>query len=317
MSREKSPKKGRKKDAIEQFIGSHQMLIKPGLSQLRYMILADGLNVPEGYETCPYRCYVWSILLRVQPINTNFYLELVSKGPPSSYSKVRNDTFRTLAKDETFNRKVHENSLVRVLSAFAWTQEKNNGINEEVLSPYVQGMNILAAPFLFVCKSEPEAFAMFYSLLTKHLPLYITPTLDGVYTGANLVDIILKIVDPKLQSWLNSKLLKPEMYAFPSVLTLSTCTPPLSEILILWDFLFAYGCHMNILLVVAQLVLIRSQLLESKSPMSLLRNFPPIKAKEIIKLSISFVTKIPSNIYDLLVRHTYDPRVKLELQSLG
>lgn len=313
-------KKGRKKDSIEQFVSSNQILIKPGLSQLRYMILVDGLSIPEGYDHCPYRCYVWSILLRAQPISTDHYLLLVHSGPPQCYSKIRNDTFRTLTKDATFGKKVSENSLVRLLSAFAWTQQQNNSNSNSnksvLLSPYVQGMNILAAPFLFVCKSEPEAFSLFYTLLTKHCPLYITPTLDGVYTGASLVDICLKTIDPKLHGWLSSKLLKPEMYAFPSVLTFSTCTPPLSEVLILWDFLFAYGCHMNILLVVAQLVLMRSLLLESKSPMALLRNFPPVRAQEVIKLSISFVTRLPNHIYDLLVRHLYDPRVKNMLQGL-
>ncbi len=48
-----------------------------------------------------------------------------------------------------------------------------------------------------------------------------------------------------------------------AVLTLCACTPPLPEVLRLWDFLFAYGPHLNILCIVAQLMLIRNQILTS------------------------------------------------------
>ena len=50
-----------------------------------------------------------------------------------------------------------------------------------------------------------------------------------------------------------------------AVLTFCACTPPLSQVLHLWDFLLAYGVHMNILCVVAQLFLMRDDLLSSKS----------------------------------------------------
>ena len=124
-----------------------------------------------------------------------------------------------------------------------------------------------------------------------------------------LIDLCLEIIDPVLFNSLRSKYLSAELYAFASVLTFSACTPPLSEVLVLWDFLFAYGPHLNILFVIAQLNLIRGQLLESKSPISLLRSFPPLRAKEIIKLGISFVALLPKSLYDLLKRHPYDESV--------
>ncbi len=46
-------------------------------------------------------------------------------------------------------------------------------------------------------------------------------------------------------------------------MTFSACTQPLSELLKLWDFLFAYGIHLNILCVIAQLVFMRDQLLKT------------------------------------------------------
>jgi len=85
--------------------------------------------------------------------------------------------------------------------------------------------------------------------------------MDGVHRGLALVDTILAIVDPKLSAYLISKGMHAKIYGFASVLTLCACTPPLPEVLNLWDFLFAYGPHLNLLCIVAQLVLIRDQLL--------------------------------------------------------
>jgi len=127
----------------------------------------------------------------------------------------------------------------------------------------VQGMNVLAAPFLYAARSESEAFAAFHQLLTKECPGYIRGAMDGVHRGLVLVDKVLGIVDTKLSLYLTSKGLSAEIYAFPSVLTLCACTPPLPEVLRLWDFLFAYGPHLNILCIVAQLIMMRNELLSS------------------------------------------------------
>ncbi len=171
-------------------------------------------------------------------MKTKDYARLVSKGPSAVYSKIRNDTFRTLATDSKFMRIVSEDSLIRVLNSFAWKLEssKNHNISQHNshkvisrkegkalesideqtgnLSQYVQGMNVLLAPFLYACKSEVEGFAMFHTLLTRDCPLYVVPSLDGVHTGLKMLDICLKIIYPKLSDFLNSKLLKSELYAF-------------------------------------------------------------------------------------------------------
>lgn len=128
---------------------------------------------------------------------------------------------------------------------------------------YVQGMNVMAAPFLYAAKSEVEAFAAFDRYITHECPGYVRGSMEGVHKGLALVDQILEIVDPKLASHLASKGMKAEIYAFASVLTLCACTPPLPEVLRLWDFLLAYGPHLNLLCIVSQLVLIRDQLLNS------------------------------------------------------
>jgi cell cycle arrest protein BUB2 len=264
------------------------------------------------------RIYVWLILLNAPMLETDSYLALIHRGASPAYSKIRNDTFRTLSTDPLFRRRVSEASLIRLLNAFAWTlhdareertrapsvasssrrsldqssSRPGTGYGSDYGSPasspaakraraltlttegsvtsvtgeagtYVQGMNVLAAPFLYAARSEAEAYVAFHQLLTKECPGYIRGAMDGVHKGLALVDKVLAIVDPKLSMHLLSKNLSAEIYAFPSVLTLCACTPPLPEVLRLWDFLFAYGPHLNILCIVAQLVMIRTKIIES------------------------------------------------------
>lgn len=253
--------------------------------------------------------YVWLILLNAPPLSTDTYLDLVRQGASPAYTKIRNDTFRTLTTDPLFRRRVTENSLTRVLNAIAWKlhdahEARVNGwmspptlsipksLDGTEIHPspgstttrnrgsvtgtegsdageasshvgYVQGMNVLAAPFLYVARSEVEAFAAFDRFITSECPGYVRGSMDGVHKGLALVDRILAIVDPKLSAHLASKGMEARIYAFASVLTMCACTPPLPEVLQLWDFCLAYGPHLNLLCIVAQLVLIRDQLLSS------------------------------------------------------
>lgn len=147
--------------------------------------------------------------------------------------------------------------------AITLTTEGDSEVSLAEPGTYVQGMNVLAAPFLYAARSEVEAFVAFHRLLTQEVPGYIRGAMTGVHRGLALVDKVLAIVDPKLSFHLMAKGLSAEIYAFPSVLTLCACTPPLPEVLRLWDFLFAYGPHLNILCIVAQLIMMRTELLDS------------------------------------------------------
>lgn len=239
-------------------------------------------------------------------LDTDEYLSLIHRGASPAYSKIRNDTFRTLATDPLFRRRVSEASLIRLLNAVAWKLHDAKGERADIQSKltitanihgspelhqtpmtktrtrastttttdgsdtgksepgtYVQGMNVLAAPFLYAARSEAEAFVAFHRFITIECPGYVRGAMDGVHKGLALVDKVLAIVDPKLSLYLIGKGMSAEIYAFPSVLTLCACTPPLPEVLRLWDFLFAYGAHLNILCIVAQLVILRNSILSS------------------------------------------------------
>lgn len=82
---------------------------------------------------------------------------------------------------------------------------------------------------------------------------------------AQLVDLCLQALDSDLFQYLLSFDLKAEIYAFPSILTFCAATPPLPEVLALWDFLLAWGPGLNVLCVVAQLHGMRSALLHSNT----------------------------------------------------
>jgi hypothetical protein len=55
-------------------------------------------------------------------------------------------------------------------------------------------------------------------------------------------------------------------FCLAAVLTFCACTPPLDQVLQLWDFLFAFGVHLNVLCVIAQMLLMRDELIVSPRP---------------------------------------------------
>ena len=123
---------------------------------------------------------------------------------------------------------------------------------------------------------------------------------------------------------------------FQAVLTFSACTPPLAEVLLLWDFLLAYGIHMNILAIISQLIILRDEILQHPSyvtfisslppssrftlanhrPMKLLRKLPPLNSRKVIALSVSFLRKIPQDVYALLASHAWDDSVGTKVDQL-
>lgn len=302
------------------------------LESARWKVIDEGVKSAEdGMSTV--RIYVWLLLLDAPIMSTDDYLALVHRGASPAYSKIRNDTFRTLTTDPLFRRRVSEASLIRLLNAIAWklsdakeeerqsrpnsrgrtsmgrlslasnASESSQGKSSAEAGIYVQGMNVLAAPFLYAARSEAEAFVAFHSLLTRECPGYIRGAMDGVHRGLALVDKVLAIVDPKLAMYLTAKGLAAEIYAFPSVLTLCACTPPLPEVLRLWDFLFAYGPHLNIVCIVAQLTIMRTQILQSPSPNKVLRSFPSLNAELVKNVTIGIIKKIPDDVYSEIVSH--------------
>lgn len=105
---------------------------------------------------------------------------------------------RTLATDKGFKERVREDMLVRLLDAFVWRSHGewfdfpsrfccnvllDRSDVDQLGFTYVQGMNVLAAPFLYTMPSEIEAFFCFAKFIEEACPLYVQPTLEGVHRG--------------------------------------------------------------------------------------------------------------------------------------
>lgn len=137
------------------------------------------------------------------------------------------------------------------------------------------------------------------------MPRYITPTLDGVHAGCALVDRVLQIVDPTLFAYLERKSISAKIYAFPLLMSLHACIPPLEEALKVWDVLFSYGVHLEVLLAVAQVILQRDLLLVDPAPQRVLnpRYLPPLDAEIIVSAAFCLMPHIPQSLLDEVARH--------------
>ena len=112
-------------------------------------------------------------------------------------------------------------------------------------------MNVLVAPFLFIMP-EVDAFFCFNALLSRHCPRYVLKNMDGTHHGCSRVDRILATLDAELYHYLQRKGVSATVYAFPMIVTMMGCLKPLSHVLRVWDAVFAFGIHLNVLLCVTQ-----------------------------------------------------------------
>lgn len=296
-----------------------ELIFNPGhcneaRKRLRALILDKGLPEETAEERrafredgrCTLRGLVWKILLGIGKLDAESYIQLVERGPSDCSDKISGDTYRTFKSDDAFWQCVPELKLTRVLNAFVSSCSEWNA-----RLSYVQGMNILVGPFLFVMP-ELDAYTCFHSMLHNLCPLYVYPNLDGARIGSQLMDECLEVLDLELYTYLRKKQLHAELYAFPSILTFSGCTPPLTELLRLWDFLFAYGVHMNVMCTIAQILMIRDKILLSPSPMLHLRTLPSIDSTKVIHMAVDLTHKLPERLYSRLARHPFEPMDRMD-----
>jgi cell cycle arrest protein BUB2 len=293
---------------------THPQECSQNLSKLRQLILLHGLppesehemvNRLEGNTVCSLRGMIWKIMLNVKAIDAEKYISLVQKGKPRNdiYQQIRKDIPRTFMNDNDFANSVSQDKLARCLSAFARYSSETPGKGTKI--GYVQGMNALCGPFLYVLP-EVEAFYAFCTFIMDSFCLYVVPNIEGVHSGLKLLDRIMLHVDPELYKHLHTHSYHPELLTH-AVLSLGTGTPPLEEVLHLWDFYFAFGIHMNIVCTVAQLVLMRDVLLSSHAPCAKLRTLPSLHAQSIITLAVQLVRQLPNDLYDMLALHPTTP----------
>ena len=271
------------------------------LSTIRSAILFHGIpNTPHppSSPTPSLRGRLWQILLGLGAISAANYIALVRRGKCDKYGKIRSDTFRTFPQDNQFTAAVREEEIVRVLNAFVH-QFSVAGKESKYVFTYCQGMNTICAPMLF-SMGELAAYHSFCHFITRLTPLYWLSSHIGVEAGCKLVDRCLQAIDPTLHTHLKQAGLHSYLYAFHCVSSFSASVPPFSELLTLWDFLLAFGPHLNIVIVAAQIIALRVALLNTTNPKAILdyRKWPPLRARVMIAMCMSFLSYIEPELYD-------------------
>eukprot|EP00736_Rhodelphis_marinus_P008975 Rmarinus@m.7296 len=273
------------------------------LQNLRKRILLDGLPLEmEGCDRhsgdiCTLRGRIWRVLLGVAHVDPDNYLALIGRGRGGSYNNIRNDTFRTFPNDAGFKQRVPEEKLLRVLSAADHTLT-DLGCTKS----YVQGMNVMCAPFLYTMP-EVEAYHCYMEFMRRRCPTYVLPNLEGAFLGCQLLEEVVEAVDPELSKYLRSKQLSAQVYGFPSIFSLSGCTPTLAELVKLWDVMLAFGVHMNVMFVAAQVLTLRHELLNHPRPYELLRQLPDLNAARIVSVAMPLLPRLSDGLYNRLVKH--------------
>ncbi|KAF4040703.1 Rab-GTPase-TBC domain [Phytophthora infestans] len=297
--------------------------------ELKRLVIVHGLPRDEGFVTdvegsnvslCSLRGRVWKAFLGVEnDVDMTKYAALVGRGASHYDGDIRNDTFRTFRGDLEFAQRVPEEKLVRLLNVFINELGSNPGEEKQDDGEtarngnlpsirYVQGMNVLCAPLLYVLP-EADAYHTFCQLLVRHCPHYMAPQLKGVEKGCALVDKCLETLDPDLYQHLSSRGITARIYALPLILSLFACVPPLHELLRVWDVLFAVGVHFVVVLAVAHTVLLREQLL--KLDMDLmkvlsLRCAPALQSDLLISVALQLLHRLPGDLLYEIARHPFE-----------
>ncbi|KAJ2895770.1 CDC16 protein [Coemansia aciculifera] len=297
--------------ALESRIHSDWEEVSSSMRELRELVADSGglplvvsahrLGADGQAQDRRLRSKMWLAMLEVRDVAPAGYVQALRQCPSSSADKINNDAFRTLAADAEFRAHVTTASVVRVLNALLSAPDRTASDPPR----YVQGMNTLAAPFLYVL-GEGASFYGFRQFLRHECPMYARPSLPGVHACVQLVDECLAFTDPQLFSHLRSHGAVAKIYAFPAAMTLSASVGPLQQVVLLWDFLLAFGVHLNVVCIVAQLAQMRELLLTTTTPMAFLRAWPSLRAESVIRRTREIYESLPERLRQCIRLHAID-----------
>lgn len=311
---------GSKQEVEDKLRALRTLVVKSGLpkSQFYCSESEDTSNMAPSLRAC-----VWKILLGALVVNVPSYISLIKLGPCSQDVKIRDDTFRTYKNNTKFWNAVDESQLTRVLTATARViaNNPNESKNYRDNIGYVQGMNVLVAPLLFVMPTELDAFTCFTALLTKHCPRYILSNLEGVHTGCALAEGCLKALDPELYYHLAHTFatqLHMEIFMLQYVLTFFANMNQLDEVLIVWDSLLALGVHFNCVLVATHIILQRKILLKEKSAFRIQSEIlnAPLDGELLVKCATKLLCFIPIPLRHVMLLHPVEPVSSYNMGSI-
>ncbi|KAL6928794.1 hypothetical protein ACO0SA_002123 [Hanseniaspora valbyensis] len=285
---------------VELFVNDKQstIILSNALKQLRYSLLTN-----KSHISSKLRIELWCILLQID-LNgiTTEYINGVTTMKEENiyldwYKKIDQDISRTFINTSLSKNPTKQKQLKRILYLFAY----NNNF-------YIQGMNVILAPILTMTDIEPIAYAIFDKLMLKLNNYYNESlSLDRIHNGCKLVETVLSKIDPKLYKKFNKLSYPLHLLVVPSIMTLSGNAEPVTEVLKMWDFIIAYGVHLNVLFIVAQLVIVRDTILKINSEEELfnyLRKMPKIDdGMRVVKLGIGFIDRLGRDFLQELIDH--------------
>jgi cell cycle arrest protein BUB2 len=296
---------------------SKTILTSVSLGDLRNAVIQEG--VPDAL-----RCQIWKILLRVPSVDAARYKALVARGAASHYAQIRRDTSRTFREKGRFL--VPEEKISRLLNALMHAASDaaaasttstttttaiattNNivNVNNAALSKvtYIQGLNVVAAVFLHVMP-ELDAYFCCEAFVKAHCAYFQRGSVsDALFIGCELVHKCLRDHDPELSDrFVAAKI--PVQFVLSSVMTFSADSPPLREVVLLWDYMFAAGTHLNVFLITARLMLARTTLLQPTNVTKMLgKDLPRVSdANAVIALATQLYLKSSRKLIDRCKRH--------------
>jgi len=176
-----------------------------------------------------------------------------------------------------------------------------------------------------VCMNEVEAYYC-YKRLREMLKTYYIGNNLGIHAALRLADKVLKAVDPQFRAALFRKAkierrgsittLRDfhQTYSFTHMNSLALHSVALEEAIELWDLYFAIGPHVHIVAYVAELILMRTKLMDKDTKLEdylLVRR--KIDARAIANMTMFFLPKIDQALMNELKDHGVDKGLCEEL----
>ncbi|XBW36944.1 hypothetical protein QEN19_002523 [Hanseniaspora menglaensis] len=285
---------------INQFLNDKQstIILSNALKQLRYSLLTN-----QSATSSKLRIELWCVFLQIDTNGmTSKYINDLNLMKSENihlewYKKIDQDVSRTFINTFLSKNSEKQKQLKRILYLYAY----NNDF-------YIQGMNVILAPILTMTDMEPVAYFLYDRLMNKlHNYYNASLSLDRIHKGCELVEKALLKIDPKLYKKFNKLSYPLHLLVVPSVMTLSGNVEPVEEVLKMWDFIIAYGVHLNVLFIVAQLVIVRETILKISSEEELfnyLRKMPKLEdGMRVVKLGIGFIDRLGRDFLQELIDH--------------
>ncbi|KAL7713820.1 Cell division control protein [Entamoeba marina] len=270
---------------------------KKMLQKLRLCVMLNGIDSDDMLSPMTNRGVTWKILMGVNKVDFDLYSKCCTIKQNDMWWQIYNDHDRTFRGDRLYEHRQGPSKIIRVVNALC------NLLDEHGIR-YIQGMNVLAGMFICVMP-ELDSFCCLGRLILNIIPSYYGKdgNISGTHEGAKLMVQCLEIIDPTLYEHLRKNEFHHE-FILRCFVSLSTCTKPLKEALILWDYYFACGVHNVVYVTLAQLLFCRRTLIKSESPANLLMDFPDLEARKLIKLANIISLQIPHDLKTKIERHT-------------